>query len=253
MATQKDRPFTARKLAKDTWIISGVGCDSYLVIGSEKAALIDTGMSRNDLAAFTAGLTSLPVMVLNTHGHFDHTGGNGWFTDAWMSEYAAREAKHAFGDPAEYPLDYTIHTLREGDRVDLGGRELEVLAIGAHSPGSLAYLDAGNRLLFTGDELESGQVLCMGGNEAIRRHLANMEKLAARRNAFDFILPAHNGSAILPEYIDLFMDFDKRILAGEEGSTDVTSPTWGGFGQTDPAWRRIQSPAGTGIVYKLEK
>ncbi|MGI6315498.1 MAG: MBL fold metallo-hydrolase [Christensenellales bacterium] len=253
MAAQKDRPFTARKVAKNTWLITGVGCDFYLLTGNKKAALIDTGMSRNNLAEFVAGLTDFPVMVLNTHGHFDHTGGNGWFSDAWMSEYAAGEAKRAFGDALEYPLDYTIHTLREGDRVDLGGRELEVLAIGAHSPGSLAYLDAANGLLFTGDELESGQVLCMGGNEAIRRHLANMEKLFARKDEISFILPAHNGSPILPEYIDLFIDFDRRILAGEEGSREVTSPTWGGFGRIDSAWRRLQSPAGTGIVYKLEK
>ena len=51
----------------------------YLLAGTEKALLIDTGFGEIDLPAAVRSLTSLPVEVVNTHGHFDHIGGNGAF------------------------------------------------------------------------------------------------------------------------------------------------------------------------------
>ena len=51
----------------------------YLVVGEEKAALIDTGMGFPGLRQLVERLTDKPVMVLNTHGHLDHIGGNDEF------------------------------------------------------------------------------------------------------------------------------------------------------------------------------
>ena len=57
-----------------------VGCDSYLLLGEREAIMIDAGMSRRDIRAYVSTLTDLPVTkVINTHSHFDHTGGNGFF------------------------------------------------------------------------------------------------------------------------------------------------------------------------------
>ena len=47
---------------------------SYLVIGEERAALIDTGTGFGDMSALTAQLTDLPIIVILTHGHCDHAG-----------------------------------------------------------------------------------------------------------------------------------------------------------------------------------
>jgi glyoxylase-like metal-dependent hydrolase (beta-lactamase superfamily II) len=47
---------------------------SYLVIGTEQAALIDTGMGIGNIQTEVKRLTDLPVIVINTHGHFDHIG-----------------------------------------------------------------------------------------------------------------------------------------------------------------------------------
>ena len=61
----------------DTWVICYHGTlYCYLLIGSEKAMLIDTAYGDGDLRAFVETITDKPVMVCNTHGHFDHTGGN---------------------------------------------------------------------------------------------------------------------------------------------------------------------------------
>ena len=144
------RPFTARKITPNTWVITGAGCETYLLLGDEMAMLIDSGMSPLDLNAFCRTLT----------GHFDHTGGNGWFKKAYMHPLAVKDAKRPFGgDASQWKLDYEIETVEEGQILDLGSRRLEIIYDGAHSLGSIAILDLDNYILFTGDELESGQVL----------------------------------------------------------------------------------------------
>lgn len=71
-----------------TWRIEEIAqpVDSYmyLLTGSEKAMLIDTGYGGIDLPRVVGELTSLPVMVVNTHYHGDHVGGNPYFTEIYM-------------------------------------------------------------------------------------------------------------------------------------------------------------------------
>jgi len=55
----------------------GVFC--YLIEGTEKAMLIDTGYGLADLREAVREITSLPLIIVNTHGHCDHIGGNGYF------------------------------------------------------------------------------------------------------------------------------------------------------------------------------
>ena len=260
MSNIKDKPFRAWQIDPGTWYIDGDGAACYLLIGTEKAMLVDAGMSRLNLREFIETLTDLPVFVANTHGHFDHTGGNGYFDQVYMSEYASHEAKNVFKigasarDDDEFPLDYPINVIEEGHVFDLGGRRVEAIAIPCHSPGSLAYLDKDNKILFSGDEIDPGQVLLMSYDDAPRKrvedHLANMKKLKARQDEFRIICPAHNGSPIVNSYIDLFIDLDQRILNGEEGKKEVFSSTWDGHGHAqDPNWRRMEAPGTTAVVY----
>ncbi len=58
----------------------------YLVIGKERAAFIDTGYGFGDLNAFARQFTDLPLLVLNTHGHLDHAGGDFQFPEAFACE-----------------------------------------------------------------------------------------------------------------------------------------------------------------------
>src|SRR5580658_3147149 len=49
---------------------------SYLIVGDKRALLFDTGMGISDLKKLTAELTSLPIVVINSHTHDDHVGDN---------------------------------------------------------------------------------------------------------------------------------------------------------------------------------
>ena len=53
----------------------------YVVVGREKAMLIDTGHAYGDLKQAVKSITDKPLYVVNTHGHLDHTSGNAQFDE----------------------------------------------------------------------------------------------------------------------------------------------------------------------------
>ena len=233
---EAEREFTRRRIKPDTWYIHGRqdSAVTYLLIGSERALVIDPGENRNDIRGYIRTITDKPLIVAATHEHFDHTGSCGQFKGCpiYMSEYAASHCRQpsAFNHSLEgFSLDYEVESLPEGAVIDLGDREVETIAIGCHSPGSFAYLDHKYRLLFTGDEVESGQVLIHDyfnkGNASVERYLKNLKKLKAREAEFDMLCPAHNG-APMDNCLDSFIENCERILAGIPGKTDISSPTY---------------------------
>jgi hypothetical protein len=82
---QPDKWFEVYRLTKTVYAIyKDVQFEeviSYLVLGDEKAALIDTGSGIGDIKKLVEGLTDLPVNIVNTHTHGDHIGGNHQFRE----------------------------------------------------------------------------------------------------------------------------------------------------------------------------
>jgi len=142
----------------------------YLVHFADSAALIDAGSGRASdrvlLNIEAAGVLPDQVQyLLLTHCHYDHTGGAaafrqrfGWRVAIHSLEATALEtgdnklsAASWYGDHlAPCPVDVR---LADGDRILLAEREIQVIHIPGHSPGSLAYLveSEGKRVLFAQD------------------------------------------------------------------------------------------------------
>ena len=210
------------------WVLSNQWQSfQYLLIGTKKAVLIDTGYGEGNIRSVVEQITQLPVMSINTHGHYDHTGGNGCWQTAWMGEASQLDCKRGFSQLHEtwasekpYP-DYETRVLRDGTIIDLGNEAIEVFSIPAHHDGSIALLARKSRLLFTGDELESGQVLILKKRSdpdflpTIARHRDNAKRLLARRGEYDYLFPAHNGYMLDPDrYLTDFIALDEEILLG---------------------------------------
>lgn len=155
----------------------------YLVLGEERAMLIDTANGLSDLPAGIAEITVLPVFVVNTHGHYDHIRGNHFFEENHMSEKDDEVfSRHRTAEEVErqmasisgfirfilkYENETIINTpvpneylpLPEEGFFDLGNRKLEIIELPGHTPGSIGLLDAQTGALFTGDAITSTGVL----------------------------------------------------------------------------------------------
>lgn len=219
------------KYSDDTRIISFMGGSQfmYLLEGSEKALLIDTGWGAGNLREFVERLTDKPILVTNTHGHLDHSGGNGEWESVMMLPGARDDlytCRRLPFDVSKLPHpDYERRIVHDGDVIDLGGRTLELMDISAHSNGSLAYLDRKNGYLFVGDEIESAQVLMYDTDpipgrtfdldQRLRAHHANLLRLRALKGVWHTIFPAHNGTPIAPSYLDDLIALTEHIYAGD--------------------------------------
>lgn len=237
--------FRFRRFAPGTYIIMGDGGDAYLLEGDSEAIMIDAGCSRENICEYARSITDLPVRrVINTHSHIDHTGGNGYFDVVYGTAGIARSGKNVMGGEASaFPLDYSYTLVRDGDVIDLEGRPLEIIVLDSHSPENIAILDRTHRMLFPGDEIESGQVLLLPGYAeepgqvharpaaSVETFLRAVEKVNRFRDAFEMICPAHNGSPIDSCYIDWYMALASAIMAGET----VGDPDCTGHGYDDRA------------------
>lgn len=132
--------------------------DMYLIEGKQKAILFDTGMGRGDLAAYIKTLTKLPVEVAISHGAVDHHGQNDQFSKSKVY-YPEKDINRlpASIDKSNYVL------VKEGDKIDIGGRVFEVIDLPGHSLGHVIYLDAEHNIAVSGDILGSGDKVYMQG------------------------------------------------------------------------------------------
>ena len=131
----------------------------YLITGSERALLIDAGMSTGDLRSYVETfIGDLPLDVCITHGHPDHVAAMGQFQadcDVYM-HHADLPLAQRFKERLHFEIDLdNIKHIDEGFTFDLGDRQLTVYHIPGHSKGCLALLDEANGILISGDAIGS--------------------------------------------------------------------------------------------------
>ncbi|MFC2164855.1 MBL fold metallo-hydrolase [Acidobacteriota bacterium] len=213
---------------------------SYLVLGNEKAALIDTGTGLGNIKTLVHNLTDLPVFVLNTHTHWDHIGGNYQFEEVVCYNHPECIKKMTLGvsneklrpsitgDSVWKPLPERIDIdiwnippvkptalLEEGEVIDLGGRMLEIIHTPGHSPGSISLLDKINRILFTGDTYFPGPLYAHPEDVNIEDYMESMDKLASRVSEYDFLCAGHNDPWVKSEVILRVAKAFQDIMAGK--------------------------------------
>lgn len=235
------------RIAKGTWMVTAkegmfdATTQCYLLEGDEKAIAIDSGMSHQNIREYMEYFTDKPIIgVINTHSHLDHTLDNHFFDHAWFQENVLTpepENEDAMDNGVHSLKDATI--IKEGETLDLGGRILEIYEIPAHDAGSIAIIDHRERILFSGDELESGW--CNVGNMmgkprksgTIERHYQNMLKLRSLEDQFDCICPGHHGAPVTNELLDDAITLDKMILDGNLGTDQIPPQVMGGHETSD--------------------
>jgi hydroxyacylglutathione hydrolase len=231
--------FSVKEIADKTWAIrdkTQVAC--YLVEGDKKALLIDTGWGLGNLAELVQSITSLPIKVVFTHGHPDHVCGAFQFTDLYISNedkdlltgfYNKQTRKqiieNRFKDKC--PPDFSkekwanaelkqVHTVQEGDVFELGKRNLKVIAVPGHTPGSVSLIDAENELLFSGDSIQTAPVLMhLDTSLHLSTYFDSLVHACSFEDAYSIILPAHGETPIDKTVLDELINGVSEILEGK--------------------------------------
>ena len=212
---------------------------SYLILGSKRALLFDTGLGIGDMHKLVAQLTKLPVMVLNSHTHFDHIGDNWQFNDilGLDTAYTRLNQQGASHDqledvviperfcgappPGFSPAHYAIppfkisRFVKDGDVIDLGGRRLEVLLTPGHTPDSLSLLDRQNKLLFTGDTFYAGPIFLYVPETSVADYERSVQRLATLVPQLDLLLPSHNFPSEKPVMLLRLQEALKQVQSGK--------------------------------------
>lgn len=197
------------QINSDTWRIEDGGVRFFLLCGTEKALLIDSGMNVHNARDIAAGLTALPVSLLNTHADRDHIGSNEQFSEFYMHP-AEEPVYRRSGKPG------TVIPLREGDLLDLGQRALKIIGLPGHTPGSIAVLDVNNRVLISGDPIQRhGRIFMFGSHRNIAAYLRSLERLEAYLDQFDEIWPSHAEFPVPPETVRRLREGTQAVLNGE--------------------------------------
>ena len=151
----------------------------YLMCGTEKAVLIDTGLGVSNIRSVVDSLTTLPIMAVTTHAHWDHIGGHKYFEDiavheaekGWLSVRFPIPLqvvkRNLMCKPCDFPKDFMLedyqiftrtpqYILHDGDYLDLGNRKLMVIHTPGHSPGHCCFYELDREYLFSGDLIYKG-------------------------------------------------------------------------------------------------
>ena len=155
-------------------IVSSPFMENTLVLhrpGRSDCLVIDPGLQPEKILAYLQRAELTPALILLTHGHADHIGGNTALKARWpdvpliigagdapMLTDAAANLSGLAGVPVLSPP--ADHLVREGDRFEAAGFSLEVLDVPGHSPGHVAYVVRGQDPLIVlgGDVLFEGSI-----------------------------------------------------------------------------------------------
>ena len=203
------------RIDQNTWRIEDGAVRFYLFCGSDRAALIDTGMNVPVARRIAESITSLKLILINTHGDPDHISGNGAFDEVFMSA-AEEENYRAYGGTGK------VIPVKEGDVIDLGNRPLEVIDIPGHTPGSIALLDLNNRILVSGDSVQDGNIFMFGEGRDLRIYRESLEHLGKFDGLYDKIYPMHGSFPVYPNLIGKLKSGASDIIDGKASQVPVS-------------------------------
>jgi len=203
----------------------------YLVVGTEKALLFDTGHGVIDYNAIVKSITDKPVTVVLGHGHIDHANGAYQFGEVYLREpdyelfyeHTSPEIRGEIVwrmDVAGFEMDFDkeewiksgsckLIPLEIGKVFDLGGTHVEIIDMAGHTGGSIGILLQEKRILIDSDSANSHCWMFVPQSLSVREYTAMLERV--RQLDFDVFYVAHQEHAHTKEDLDKFIKVAKNV------------------------------------------
>lgn len=258
--------FPMVQFKKDTWEIDEFDCASiFLLIGSEKAMVVDLGMGIGDLRGAIEMITDKPLIAVISHGHIDHTAHAREFEEVWIhpadadkpmpqslerrvydTERIAQRQKGAIGAPYNmfrlygYDIEVDlrepgpdekmpkINYLHDGQQFDLGDRIVTAYECPGHSEGAMVFLDEKTKTLIAGDAVNFN---LGAGAVPIETMLRYLKRIQAMSDRYDGIWNGHHdfralGAPLDEDCLPTIIEMCEDILKGNYSPVRIPS-FWG--------------------------
>jgi hydroxyacylglutathione hydrolase len=206
--TVVDGYWRVQKIALDTYAIGEPQDDpdnyEYLLVGKTRALLIDAGATRRDIHPALATLTQLPVTVIPTHLHNDHTNGLRNFNSIALIDLPEtrslvrdgkvhlRRYQYLDAENAEQsPVFQVTEWVGPDSYIDLGGRRVQVVWTPGHTTTSISVHDPATNELFTGDLICPNTLYGFLPDSSLSAYEASADRLLATLPADTVIYGAH--------------------------------------------------------------
>jgi hydroxyacylglutathione hydrolase len=237
--------FKVKQISNSVWRISDNDIDNiYLIAGRDSALLIDNGVGAVNLRDFIPTLTNLPLIVVNTHAHPDHTGSNHQFKRVRAHEdeiegvrfFGTKEMRATMAkamtpggqspplaDSILFHISDSLYTptllpFADGHIFELGNRKIQVIHVPGHTKGSICLLDQQEKLLFTGDNNNMLVWLHPQDAQPLETYLHSLRKLWSREKEYVTLYPGHGepiDKAFITEQIRCVEDIIAGACAGK--------------------------------------
>jgi glyoxylase-like metal-dependent hydrolase (beta-lactamase superfamily II) len=211
---------------------------SYLIVGTKQAVLFDTGMGIGDIHNLVSRMTSRPIVVLNSHTHNDHVGGN-WqfpFIFGMDTAFTRANAKGSRDDAQSelapdlicgdlpktfnrasyatkpWKISMAVH---DGFKINLGGRTVEIIATPGHTPDAICLIDRANGLLFTGDTYYPAPIWLFRPETDLDAYVTSVKRIAALEPQVKLVLGAHNVPVAQPSVLPRLVAAIEAVRAGK--------------------------------------
>lgn len=218
----------------------------YVVIGTEKAMLIDTGYAYGDMNAAVRSITDKPLYIVNTHGHLDHACGNAQFEEkvyinkkdielcrAHTCEQNRRESIERAKHSVHYEIGEEYNALPEGfdeawycslgtgnivevedgDIFELGGATMKIVETPGHTRGGISVWYKEKNLVFVGDATGMFVWLFAEETTSLAEYIQALDRLLEL--PVEYYIGGHNPKAMTKADLELYKkaameaDFEK--------------------------------------------
>ena len=231
---------------------------SFLIVGEDRALLIDSGMGVAALRPVVEELTARPVLLVTSHAHWDHVGSHHEFAsdteilvhpgeaEALHAGVAADRLRRWFAPEyllgplppgfdvasAAIPAATPTGMLRGGERLELGGRSLAVHHAPGHSPGLLVLVDEANGILFSTDAAYAGDLYAQLPGSDLPSYQRTLKTLAGMAPSLRTVLAAHGERQIAPSELVSMSNAVTDVINGrgpDERQGGVATHAFDGF------------------------
>lgn len=232
-----DTFYTVEEIAPGTFAIAEPlyhqDVHSYLLVGSKRALLIDTGSPAGKIAPVVSSLTDKPVSVISSHLHYDHVGNHDAFETILMPDLPhlrdrvedgvftpTRNEHLGFVEGYDLPSWPVAGWWAPDTEMDLGDRQVTLLSIPGHTPESIAVWDRQADQFFMGDYSGDGAIYAFMPNSSLRTYLATTRRLVADLPETIKIYAAHGDarSGVPVTGLQSLRDLETALAAFEDGT-----------------------------------